>query len=184
MSGGDPKCERCGAPAFVHVTSEWTGATGIRHLCFDCAETERAVRKRRKRAFNFGAVFMVVGGLLILSSVFADRLHAGVGEGFGVWQVIGLLVAVVLTGAGAALRIPTILVIGPCVGLMVLLVPQFELGGTPGFGRRQFSGCLVGSALILLGMLIVVLRKRWAERIKRHSAPAAPSSPSAGVDQP
>jgi hypothetical protein len=43
------------------------------------------------------------------------------------------------------------------------------LGDTPGFGRQQVGGCLVGLWAIVLGMAIVVLRKKWAERLKRRS---------------
>ena len=159
-------CERCGAEAHVHITSEHTGATGIRHLCFACVELERAVRKRRKRAFNLGAVFMVLGGLSLLLCAFADYLSFGDSQGFGIWQMIGLVVAVVLTGVGAALRIPTVLVLGPCIGLLALLADQLGLGDTPGFGRQQVLGCFFSVLLILLGLLIVVMRKRWAMRIQ------------------
>jgi len=166
MTVGHAICERCGAEARVHITSEQTGATGIRHLCFACVELERAVRKRRKRAFNLGAVLMVLGGLSLLLCVFADYLAFGDSEGFGIWQMVGLVVAVVLTGVGAALRIPTVLVLGPCIGLLALLADWLGLGDAPGFGRQQATGCLLSVFLILLGLLIVILRKRWAMRIE------------------
>lgn len=169
-SGGEAVCEKCGAPAHMHITSEWTGANRIRHLCFDCAEMEQVVKARRKRAFNLGAVFMVVGSIVVLVSLFADRLYLGTASGFGAWQVIGLALAVILTGIGAILRIPTIMAIGPCVGLVALLAHHLALGDTPGFGRQQLYGCLAGSVMILLGLAIVLLRVKWATRIRRPPA--------------
>lgn len=165
MTVGHAICERCGAEARVHITSERTGSTGIRHLCFTCVELERAVKKRRKRAFNLGAVCVVLGAFLLLLCIFADYLGLGDSQGFGVWHTIGLAVAVVLTGAGAVLRIPTVLVIGPCLALLALLADHLGLGDAPGFGRQQALGCLISFFLILLGVLIVLLRKRWAMRI-------------------
>jgi hypothetical protein len=169
MADTQCRCQTCGQPAHIHVTSEWTGATGVRHLCFDCAELERTVRYRRKAAFNLGAVLMVVGGLSLVLSLFADQLAFGHSQGFGFWQIVGLATGFILSGVGAIMRIPTVLAIGPCVALLSLLADQLRLGEGPGFGRKQMAGCAAGGVLILLGLLIVALRKRWAARLQPAS---------------
>lgn len=171
---GGAICERCGARARVHITSERTGSHGMRHLCFDCAEAERPVRQRRKSAFNLGAVCLAVGALFVLLSVFADQLALGDSQGFGAWQTAGLVAAISLIGVGAALRIPTILVIGCCGGLLSVLADKFKLGGAPGFGLGQTTGIVAGSALIVLGIVIAVMRKRWAARVQRGSSSITP----------
>ena len=175
MTDTQCKCQKCGEPAHIHITSEWTGATGVRHLCFNCAELERKVKHRRKTAFNLGAVFMVVGGLAFVLSLFADQLGLGDSRGFGFWQTLGVIIGIILTGVGAAMRIPTVLAIGPCVGFLSLVADQLELGGGPGFGLKQTIGCAASGVLIALGLLVVVLRKRWAARVRPSSG-----SPEAG----
>jgi hypothetical protein len=178
MASSNTQCEKCNAPAQLHITSEQTGVVGMRHLCLDCAELEGAVKQRRKRAFNLGAVFIALGSLMFMLSVFADHLRIGDSNVFGAWQMTGVLVAIILTGVGAALRIPTILVLGPSVGLIALLADQVGLGDTPGFGRRQMIGCVLGAGMIALGVMIVFLRKKWAMRVRIAPSLAEPRQES------
>jgi len=170
MADSQCRCQTCGEPAHIHVTGEWTGATEVRHLCFNCAELERTVKHRRKAAFNLGAVFMVVGGLSLVLSLFADQLALGNSQGLGFCQIVGLIIGLILTVVGAVMRIPVVLAIGPCVGLLSLLADQLRLGERPGFGSRQMVACVISGVLILLGLVIVALRKRWAARLQPASA--------------
>jgi hypothetical protein len=174
MSGSRAICERCGEPANIHITSERTGAMGMRHLCLRCVEIEPAVRQRRKRAFNAGAAVMCIGAMVLFISLFADQLAFGQSQGFGQWQIFGVLMAAALVGVGAVMRIPTLMVVGLSEGCLSSLADWLDFGSSPGFGRSQWAGSILGGVLIGVGLVIVMMRKSWATaRAEKQASRAA-----------
>jgi hypothetical protein len=181
MSGKRAICERCGEPASIHITSEKTGSVSMRHLCLRCVEIEPAVRHRRKRAFNVGAVVMCVGGMMLVISLFADQLAFGhARQGFGQWQISGVLTAAVLVGVGAAMKIPTMMIVGVFEGFLASLADWLDFGSSPGFGRSQWIGSALGGLLVVVGFVIVLMRKSWATARAEKEASYPATGPLAG----
>ena len=49
----------------------------------------------------------------------------------------------------------TLAVVGLIVGLLFALADAIGLGGSPGFGRSQIMGVIVGVVILIIGVLIV-----------------------------
>jgi hypothetical protein len=179
---GKAICERCGEPARIHITSERTGTVSMRHLCIKCVEIEPRIKTRRKRAFNFGAVLICIGGLGLFISLFADHLAFEHTRGFGRWQTIGMLIASAMIGTGAAMKIPTVMVIGFLGGGLALLADWLNFGSTPGFGRQQWLGSIVSSLLVGAGLAVVFLRKKWATAKAERQAAQSPGRVPGSTD--
>ena len=153
-------CEKCQAPANVHIRDERAGVTTMRHLCLTCVAEEQDTRAlRQDRVLNHCAVVISIGLFVLGISLLADVLDFGSHKGFGWKQLTGMGVAGTLVLAGAVVRVPTVLVIGLITGALALLADWSAFGSSPGFGWQQTSGSLAGAALIAIG-LIGAHRKR------------------------
>ena len=149
-----PVCERCGAPAIVHVTSEGAAGCGVRHLCLDCADRQDAAGHREERGLNHAAILIVTGLMILVLSLFADVLRFGGSHGFGYKQVVGLVLAGGGMLLGAITRISTLYVIGIMAGGMTLLADYIHFGKSPGFGLEQMAGTGVGISMVVVGGLL------------------------------
>jgi hypothetical protein len=153
MSRSKPACERCGAVALVHITSEAASEISVRHLCLHCADLEESAPLTRDRYLHYGAIMMSVGSIILFLSLFADSLKFGNSEGFGPLQQLGLGMALICVFTAALIRVPTLMIIGVVGGLLTILADVFQFGHDPGFGWHQKLGALVGATLILTGWL-------------------------------
>lgn len=154
MSRRKRQCERCGAPALVHISNDSGQGDAFRHLCLDCADAEDAGVLQVEAGLNLAAVLMVVGLMVLVMSAAADYLRFGYAEGFGIWQRLGMLLGAGGVLMGALTRTSTILVIGLITGVVTLLADWLGFGNTEGFGIQQLSGCMLGAVLIVTGALI------------------------------
>ena len=154
MGESMPVCEKCGAPAIIHISSEAAPHGTVRHFCMRCAALEESKTLSRRPGLNGAAVLIVVGLFTALLCVFADQLEFGRGEGFGWKQLTGLWIGVVLVVVGAFMRIATALVIGLIFGLLTVLADWLQLGGREGFGGRQMCGTVLGVGLIVAGLAL------------------------------
>jgi len=50
----------------------------------------------------------------------------------------------------------TVAVVGLIVGLLFALADAIGLGGSPGFGRSQIIGIVVGTVILIVGLVIFV----------------------------
>ncbi len=151
-------CVSCGAPANVRRTREVNGVATIRDLCRACAEAELAGAPegpgRPKFVFTraeYGLILWVVGAFSACLAALADWLRIGRSEGLG-WRqlsVFGMAVVVVLLAALS--RSLVLIAIGLAIGAVALLADQLRIGGSPGFGPRQWVGLTLGLAMIALG---------------------------------
>jgi len=153
MSESKPRCEVCGKPALVHISSEDADGTTLRHLCLQCAANEDQPPPR-DRILNLAAVLLVVGLFVLMISLFADALALGRHEGFGWQQLAGLALAGVLTLTAAVMRTPTLLVIGLMMGSSIILADSLGFGSDEDFGMQQIAGLLLGLLLIGAGWLV------------------------------
>ncbi|UCC72900.1 MAG: hypothetical protein JSV86_21565 [Gemmatimonadota bacterium] len=48
----------------------------------------------------------------------------------------------------------TVAVVGLIVGLLFALADLIGLGGTPGFGRNQLIGVIVGAVILIIGIIL------------------------------
>ena len=151
MDPPKPLCERCGAPAIVHVTSEGPAGCGVRHLCLDCADREDPTVNQEERGLNHAAILIVTGLMTVVLCVFADVLRFGGGQGFGYKQIVGLVLAGGGVIVGAVTRIPTLYVVGVMTGGLALLADYIHFGKSPGFGREQMAGTAVGIIIVIVG---------------------------------
>ena len=121
MSESMPVCEKCGAPAIIHISSEVAPHGTVRHFCMSCAALEESGTLSHRRGLNGAAVLIAVGLFTALLSVFADQFEFGRSEGFGWKQLAGLWIGVMLVVVGAVMRIATALVIGLIFSLLTVL---------------------------------------------------------------
>ena len=171
MNDRSPTCESCGAPACVHITGE-PGARGrVRSLCLSCAEAEETKTPRRGRSLNRSAVLMATGAVALFLSVFADRLAFGGREGFGWRQLSGLVIAAILIGAGGALQIRTVFVVGLIAAVLAFLADWLGFGNAPGFGRQQVLGTALGILLLALGIALPLVQKLTRHRGHSENKP-------------
>lgn len=146
-------CEKCGAPALVHISNGSGQVSLMRHLCLDCAAAEDALVPR-ERTLNLAALLIVVGLFTLAISAAADALHLGATANFGVRQLASTALALILVIAGAIIRIPTVAVVGIMMGSITLLADWLALGGRAGFGFKQTIGCMLGCVLIAVGLAL------------------------------
>lgn len=154
MSDPRPACEKCGVPAVVHVTNDGGTGTHVRHFCLRCADAEETDGARGEPGLNRAAVLIAVGLLVLATSVLADVLKIGAGEGFGLWQRLGVLVAGLLVLMATLTRTLTLLVIGLITGAVTVLADWLGLAGTEGFGLKQMFGSAAGVLMVVMGLLL------------------------------
>ena len=107
-----------------------------------------------RRSLDAAAVLIVVGVYVLVLSLLADWLAIGSASGFGWQQWTGLLLGTMLVISGALTRVAAILVIGLLICALTLLADWLALGDTPEFGWQQFTGCVLGVALIVVGCMV------------------------------
>lgn len=168
-----PACEKCGAPARVHVSNQLPGVGKVlRHYCFVCADSaQEDVLPTRPDVppLSQSAVYLAAGVFVLLLTITADWIRPGEKEGFGAYQWTALLVSGLLVVAGAVMRATSILVVAGLMGVLTLLADRLKLGGVRGFGAYQIAGCMVGACLVGYGIW-VARRGRDHSRTKRPSA--------------
>lgn len=145
-------CDRCGEPATVHIRDGDAGREEVRNLCLACADEEDRAVRFRKRRLDASMVCVVIGLLVLLTSLLADPLAFGSSEGFGWQQWTGVGIALVLTTIGAIIQAPTLLVIGLTMGLVTLMADWVGFGNSSGFGWQQELGVATGLVLVVAGL--------------------------------
>lgn len=152
MSAFGPRCERCGRPALVHITSEVEQDGGVRHLCLACADQVDAAIHARDRNLNHRAILISVGLFTLGLSLVADRIGLGRVSGFGWKQDAALALGLLLLGVGALIRATTLVIIGGMVTTVTLLAGWMGLGSGGGFGFKQMTGTALGLVMIAGGV--------------------------------
>jgi hypothetical protein len=163
-------CERCGAPALVHIGHDPEYGNVIRHFCLDCADIADMERLHPARPLNHAAIAIAVGTIVLLLSVFADVLKFGHAGGFGWKQDLGVIIGVCLAGIGATFHISTLFIIGLHAIALSLLANWMQFGHGDGFGPNQLLGTVVGTVLILVGLV-------WSRRKRANGPRSASGSP-------
>lgn len=159
--GPTPTCERCGAPAIVHIRLDASDPDTVHHLCLNCADAETAEPYhdgQRDPRLVIGALLVVVGLMVLIISVGADFFAFGRGTGFGWKQMAGVVCGAVLLFVGTILRAESVAVVGLIMAGITFLADYLGFGSTPGFGGQQLVGTILGAALTLAGLAIA--RKR------------------------
>lgn len=159
MSQSRAVCERCGKPAIVHIGSERATEPIIHHFCIPCAEIENATAQEEEVFLDGTAILVVIGLYILLISAFADEVAFGGHAGFGWKQIAGTLIGVILVGAGAATRIPTLVLIGLITGSLTIVADWVGYGSHPGFGFQQQIGSILGLGMMLYGLIRAWRRK-------------------------
>lgn len=154
-----PKCELCGAPAIVHITHEDHQGVLVRHLCLSCADGEQRALHTWNRGVDRAAVLAVMGVLVLIISIFADRLGFGRSPGFDWKQEAGVVLAALLLLTGALIRVPTLSVCGLLAGGVTILADRIGFGDSPGFGWQQVAGSVLGVVLLVWSFLMYQARR-------------------------
>ncbi|MBN1490177.1 MAG: hypothetical protein JXA69_09685 [Phycisphaerae bacterium] len=116
---------------------------------------------------------MATGAVVVFLSVFADRLAFGGKEGFGWRQLSGLVIAAILIGAGGALQIRTVFVVGLIAAVLAFLADWLGFGNAPGFGRQQLMGTALGMLLVASGIALPLV-----QRLIHRQSSSAKNSPT------
>lgn len=169
-------CECCGAPACVHVMHEVGRPGSVRHLCLRCADESEDPDDARA-SLNHGAILIGIGLFILTTSILADSLRLGHGDGFGSWQVLALILALVVIACGSVLRISSLCVLGWCFLLLTLVADYAGLDGRDGFGIRQAAGTLIASLAIGAGLALGFASAHRQIRPVRAGDPAEPPGP-------
>ena len=156
----DSACERCGAPANVHISDVTRGEARIRNFCTGCVdEIERRRTAYRHRTGE--AVTLIVFGFIVLGlSVLADFLPLGGAEGFGWRQWEGVGIGGILVLLGAVIRARSILLIGIIMTTLSLLADLLAFGSSEGVGAQQMFGSVLGICVVALGLWLARKRRR------------------------
>lgn len=165
MSETPRACERCGAEARVTILEGYSGDRPVfRELCFACADAapELAVDAPDAPRRRYGAwtILLLAGVCLGTISVLGD-LAASIGHvasGPGYWAA--LTVSGLLAVLGALFRVDIVGVAGAVFFALVLAARLFGITGSPGFGRAQQVGTLLGIALIALSVAVRAWKRR------------------------
>ena len=153
-------CERCGAPADVHISDVTRGVAQIRNFCAACVdELERGRATYRRRTSE--SVTLIVFGFIVLGlSVLADYLPLGGAEGFGWRQRQGVVIGGILILLGAIVRARSILLIGVIMASVSMLADLLAFGSAEGFGSQQMFGAALGVAVVATGLWLARKRRR------------------------
>ncbi len=127
----------------------------MRHFCVDCEEAFEEHSRSRRRRSGDAAVVIVVGALTLLMSLFADALRLGGTEGFGSFQMAGVLIGCLLSLLGAVARARTLLILGVILLSQSLLADWLALGNAEGYGVHQAIGSAGGMLIIIVGVVLV-----------------------------
>ena len=133
-------CERCGAPAVVHIGHDPEYGNVIRDFCMKCAIAVEQEHRRPGKGLNLPAIVVSSGITILLLSAFADALAFGQAPGFGWKQDLGLIVGGCLAIVGAVAVVRTV------------LADWLQFGNGEGFGRHQLLGTVIGVLLIFVGV--------------------------------
>lgn len=160
---GPPKCEDCSERAWVHLADQIPGqGPVVKHLCFRCAEQRNPVvpvwRMQRTLPLSDAAILIANGVFIVTLSIFADQLRLGGTKGFGLYQLVGVVLSMLLLIAGGLLRAPTVVLMSMMLGGLTLVADILKLGLMPGFGWHQFWGIVFGMALILFGLVFGLIK--------------------------
>lgn len=156
-------CERCGAPAHLHVLQGYDhGAPHLRHRCLQCGEPDAVavaspMGRRRPGFFTLALIF----GLFIgFSGLFSDAyfpheqsdltwLHSG-----------GVAVGALLVLLGALLGADVLVVGGMFLFAGSLMAWMFGLRSAPGLGIKQLVA--IGASMAIIGLALAGgVAKRW-----------------------
>lgn len=123
----------------------------------------QATPRAPDRSLEQSLAMLAVGSFILAISLAADFLHFGGTAGFGWKQIAGLVLAAVLTLAGALMRVPAMLSVGLLFGGITILADWLGFGGDPGFGMQQGMGAIVGLCVILAGFVYARMRRAASE---------------------
>lgn len=108
-----------------------------------------------------GIVLLVVGVVLMIVSLAADRIGIGGAPGFGYKQSLGSVVGAFVTAAGFYLAsgnrklTGTLLLAGGAILLVVsLIADMIGLGVNAGFGYNQMIGSVTGVIAAVIGFVL------------------------------
>lgn len=164
-------CDRCGAEARVTILEGYSGDRPVfRELCFACAdgaaELAAAPFDAPRRRYGAWTILLLAGVCLGTVSVLGD-LAAAVGQlasGPGYWAA--LAVSGLLAVLGALFRVDIVGVAGAVFFALVLCARLFGITGSPGFGRAQQLGTILGILLIVFSIAL----RAWKRRSYRFGA--------------
>jgi hypothetical protein len=159
-------CERCGAPARVHVLAGYVEGRPVhRHFCHACADVayelqlEVGVGRVRPRP-RVSSLIIAVGVLFAVLGASFDLLGIEGAAGFGWQQQGGMAVGVLLVILGGLLRVDAIAIAGALLFGAAALADVYGTLGSPGIGLKQQFFVAAGVSLILAGI--------WLRRRKRQ----------------
>lgn len=160
MNGPRVVCEKCGAPAVVHIGHDPEYGNVIRHFCLGCADAIHAAAVRPRRTLDHAAVAICAGLIVMLLSIFADVLRFGQASGFGWKQDVGMVLGAFTVFLGMLFRIPTVLVVGLQAIALSVLADWLDFGHGEGFGGQQMLGTALGVLITVFGIALALRRGR------------------------
>jgi hypothetical protein len=125
----------------------------VRHLCLQCADGCEK-HAEAPESPDHGVILVSIGLFLLTLSILADWFRLGHGEGFGSWQILALVLALIVIGSGSVIRVSALSVLGWCLLLVTLAADYVGLDGRDGFGIRQTTGLLVAGVTIGAGIAL------------------------------
>jgi hypothetical protein len=166
--GREIPCERCRAPARVHILEGYTrGKPMRRHYCLTCADaaphpTPLVSFEHVRSRLSIASMLVFAGLLLVALGIAVDQVGYHGSEGFGWKQTSSLVLGVFFVVLGALLHADLLAILGTVVFLVAVSADVYGPLGSPGFGWRQIAVILAGAVLIALGLY------RRKQRLARH----------------
>jgi hypothetical protein len=163
-------CDRCGAPARVHVLAGYADGRPIgRHFCHACADVayelhlgaEAGPGRPRPRV---SSLIIVVGVVFAVLGTSFDLFGVKGAAGFGWQQQGGVAAGVLLVILGGLLRVDALAIGGALLFGAAVLADVYGTLGSPGIGLKQQLLVAAGVLLIFAGV--------WLRRRKKHKHPA------------
>lgn len=153
-------CERCNAPARVHIGAGPGRQRAVRHFCLDCADQGKSESVRPRWRLNSAALLFSVGAIILGRSAFAHYLVHGYGIAGGWMGKFELAVGVLLLALGIAYRRLTVILVGCFVLALDAAADCLRLGRDTGLSFGQLAGVVLGLALCAIGIDLAMRRLR------------------------
>lgn len=167
---GAPCC-RCGSEPRVRVLTGYVNRDPqYEDLCLICADRDPQsypdMIGTGDRARQHGVFLLLLFGLSLgILGVLADHLGISGNTGFGLYQVLGVIIGAVCVLTGTMLRVHALSLSGAVLFAVSLCADLVGIGGTPGMGIKQLTVIFVAIVLIAIGITLHY-------RFRRPSLPA------------
>lgn len=151
-------CDRCLAPARVHVLEGYRSGVPLRrHYCFSCADetpmnTPPISMEHVRSRLSIASMLLFAGVVLVILGISVDQIGYHGSTGFGWKQTVSLAFGVFCVAIGALLHADLVAILGSIVFGIAVSADLYGPVGAPGFGWRQSAVVLLGALMIGIGL--------------------------------